>query len=204
MLYWFLSYINMSQPQVYICPFPLEPPSHLLPYSMLQIVTEYLIELRVSYSKFPLTVYFTYGTIKFEAGHSKQSGACFLGFAISLGKDDPILEGVEILKGRPISPFSLKIAEFILKRLQSLECSFSDSYPNEEGPGKPTEAGGHACQHWGQEKHPRQGLGTLSAVTRQRIGGGLLCRSPQHPRPCLWQPRILPKSAWRTCHHSRR
>ena len=107
-------------------------------------------------------------------------GGCFLGFAISLGKDDPILEGVEILKGRPISPFSQKIAEFILKRLQSLECSFSDSYPNEEGPGKPTEAGGHACQHWGQEKHPRQGLGTLSAVTRQGIGGGLLCHSP-HP-----------------------
>ena len=25
----FLPYINMNQPQVYICPFPLEPPSHL-------------------------------------------------------------------------------------------------------------------------------------------------------------------------------
>ena len=28
--------------------------------------------------------------------------------------------------------------------LKSLECSFSDLYPNEEGPGKPTEAGGQA------------------------------------------------------------
>ena len=29
-LCWFLLNINMNQPQVYICPLPLEPPSHLL------------------------------------------------------------------------------------------------------------------------------------------------------------------------------
>ena len=28
----FLPYINMDQPQIYICPLPLEPASHLLPY----------------------------------------------------------------------------------------------------------------------------------------------------------------------------
>ena len=30
-LWWFLPYINIYQPQVYICPFLLEPPSHLPP-----------------------------------------------------------------------------------------------------------------------------------------------------------------------------
>ena len=37
MLYWFLPSSNMNQPQVYICPHPLKPPSHLPP---LQLVTE--------------------------------------------------------------------------------------------------------------------------------------------------------------------
>ena len=31
-LCWFLSYINMNQPQIYICSFPLEPPSDLPPH----------------------------------------------------------------------------------------------------------------------------------------------------------------------------
>ena len=30
-LFWFLSYTNMNQPQVYLGPFPLEPSSHFLP-----------------------------------------------------------------------------------------------------------------------------------------------------------------------------
>ena len=30
---WFLLYINMNQPEAYICPLPLKPPSHLLPHS---------------------------------------------------------------------------------------------------------------------------------------------------------------------------
>ena len=29
---WFLPYISVDQPQVYICPLPPEPTSHLLPY----------------------------------------------------------------------------------------------------------------------------------------------------------------------------
>ena len=33
-LYWFLPYINMNQPQVYICPLPPEPPSHLPAHSI--------------------------------------------------------------------------------------------------------------------------------------------------------------------------
>ena len=31
-LYWFLSYINITQPWVYICALPLEPPSYLSTY----------------------------------------------------------------------------------------------------------------------------------------------------------------------------
>ena len=31
-LCWFLPYISMGQPQVYTCPLPLEPPSHLPPH----------------------------------------------------------------------------------------------------------------------------------------------------------------------------
>ena len=56
-----LPFINMNQPQVYICPLPLEPPSHLPPIPSLQVVTEHQVELPVSYSKFPLAVCFTYG-----------------------------------------------------------------------------------------------------------------------------------------------
>ena len=50
---------------VYICPFPLEPPSHLLshPIPPLWIVTEHWVELPVSYSKFPLAIYFTYANV---------------------------------------------------------------------------------------------------------------------------------------------
>ena len=32
MLCWFLPYNNVNQPQVYLCPLPLEPPSHLPPH----------------------------------------------------------------------------------------------------------------------------------------------------------------------------
>ena len=50
---------------VYICFFPLEPPSHLLshPIPPLWIVTEHWVELPVSYSKFPLAIYFTYANV---------------------------------------------------------------------------------------------------------------------------------------------
>ena len=39
MLCWFLPYININQPQVYICPFLLEPPSYSI--SPLQVVREH-------------------------------------------------------------------------------------------------------------------------------------------------------------------
>ena len=48
--------ITMSQPWVYTCPFPLEPPSHLPPHPTPFSVTEQQAELPASYSKFPLTV----------------------------------------------------------------------------------------------------------------------------------------------------
>ena len=32
MLCWFLPYNNVNQPQVYVCPLPLEPPSHPTPH----------------------------------------------------------------------------------------------------------------------------------------------------------------------------
>ena len=34
-LWWFLPYINISQPQVYMCPLPFEPPSYLPPHPTL-------------------------------------------------------------------------------------------------------------------------------------------------------------------------
>ena len=54
MLYWFLPYINMNQPQVYIYLHPLELPPSSQPILPLQVVTENQVELPMSYSKFPL------------------------------------------------------------------------------------------------------------------------------------------------------
>ena len=62
-LCWFLPYINMNQPQVYVCPLPLEPPSYIPPIPSLQVVTELWFEFPESCGKFSLTVYFTYGSI---------------------------------------------------------------------------------------------------------------------------------------------
>ena len=45
----------------YLCPLPLEPPSHHSPHSTPLVVTEIWIELLASYSKFLLAIYFTYG-----------------------------------------------------------------------------------------------------------------------------------------------
>ena len=49
-----------DQPQVYICPLPPEPSSHLPP---LWVVTEHWLEFPVSHSKLPLAIYFTYGNV---------------------------------------------------------------------------------------------------------------------------------------------
>ena len=62
-LCWFLPYINMNQSQVYICPLPFEPPSHLPPISPLCVITEHWFALPESYSKFPLAICFTYGSV---------------------------------------------------------------------------------------------------------------------------------------------
>ena len=60
-LYWFLPYIDMNQPQVDICPLPLEPPSHPIP--PLQIITVLWFEFPESYTKFPLAIYSSYGSV---------------------------------------------------------------------------------------------------------------------------------------------
>ena len=59
-LCWFLPYISMSKPQVYLCPLPLEPPSHSPP---LWVVTQHWAELPVSHSNFPPALSFTYGRV---------------------------------------------------------------------------------------------------------------------------------------------
>ena len=70
MLCCFLAYINMNQPQVYMCTLPLEPSSHpdhhghpLNSIPFLQVVTEHRVELPVTYGKFPLALYFTFGNV---------------------------------------------------------------------------------------------------------------------------------------------
>ena len=61
-LCWFLPYIIMNQPQVYICPLPLEPSSHLPCHPIHSRLSQSTkSELPASYSKFSLAVYFTHG-----------------------------------------------------------------------------------------------------------------------------------------------
>ena len=65
MLCQFLPYINMNQPQVYICLLPLEILSHISPHSTPLVVTEQQAELPASQSKFPLAIYqyFAHGNV---------------------------------------------------------------------------------------------------------------------------------------------
>ena len=58
---WFLPYISISQPQVYVCPLPLEPLSHL-PTHPTPLGCHRAL-LPASYSQFPLAIYFTYGNV---------------------------------------------------------------------------------------------------------------------------------------------
>ena len=61
-LCWFLPYIIMNQPQVYICPLPLEPSSHLPRHPIHSRLSQSTkSELPASYSKLSLAVYFTHG-----------------------------------------------------------------------------------------------------------------------------------------------
>ena len=50
----------MNRPQVYMCPLPVEPPSHLRPTSLSQSTG---FGCPVSYIKLPLAIYFTYGNV---------------------------------------------------------------------------------------------------------------------------------------------
>ena len=61
---WFLPYIIMNQPQVYMCPLPPEQHPHLPPHSTFKVVIEHWVELPVSNSKFPLAIYFTQGNVR--------------------------------------------------------------------------------------------------------------------------------------------
>ena len=63
MLARFLSYINMNQPQVYICPLPFKPPFHLPPHPTSLGCYRDQLKLPESYSKFLLAIYFTYGSV---------------------------------------------------------------------------------------------------------------------------------------------
>ena len=62
-LCWFLLFFNMNHTQVYICSLPLDPPSYLPLHPTLLGCYEHWFELPESYTKFPLSIYFTYGTI---------------------------------------------------------------------------------------------------------------------------------------------
>ena len=72
-LCWFLPDINMNQPQVYLCPLPLEPLFHLSLgcYGA-------LFEFPESHSKFALTIYFVYGNVYVFKG-SFLISACEVG-----------------------------------------------------------------------------------------------------------------------------
>ena len=62
----FLPYTNKNQLLVHPCPLPPGPTSHHPPHPTLQPVTAPLCEFPESYSKFPLTIYFTYGIVNFQ------------------------------------------------------------------------------------------------------------------------------------------
>ena len=62
-LVWFLPCLNMNQPQVYICPLPREPPSQLPAFPAPLGCYRALFEFPESYSRFPLAICFTDGTV---------------------------------------------------------------------------------------------------------------------------------------------
>ena len=67
MLCWFLPYISMNQPQVYTCPLPLEPLSHLPPHPTVLVCQSTGFELPASCSRFPLESYFPHGNVYMSA-----------------------------------------------------------------------------------------------------------------------------------------
>ena len=58
-LCWFLSYINMDQPQVYICSLPLEPLSHCPSHP----TSQHWLCVPCVIRQIPLAIYFTCGNI---------------------------------------------------------------------------------------------------------------------------------------------
>ena len=64
---WFLSYTNMNQPQVYICPLPPEPLFHLPPHPTPLDCHRARFKVPVSQSKLPLAIYLTYGNVCLHA-----------------------------------------------------------------------------------------------------------------------------------------
>ena len=62
MLCQFLRYNEVNQLYVYICPLPLGPPSSA-PTPSIQVITEHRAEFPVLYSRFPLAIYFTHGSV---------------------------------------------------------------------------------------------------------------------------------------------
>ena len=62
-LHWFLPYINRNQPSVYICPLPLEPPSHLPQHCIPRLSLSTGSELPASCNKLPLAIYVIYGKV---------------------------------------------------------------------------------------------------------------------------------------------
>ena len=59
----FLPYLNMNQPQVYICSLPLKLLSHLPPHPIPLGFQSTSFGFPASYIKLPLAVYFTNGNI---------------------------------------------------------------------------------------------------------------------------------------------
>ena len=64
-LCWFLPYINMNQPKVYICPLPLEPPSHFQPLPSALGCYRGLVWAPWVIQQIPIGIpfYFTYGNV---------------------------------------------------------------------------------------------------------------------------------------------
>ena len=72
-LCWFLPYINMDQPWVYMWLLPREPPSHLPPHPTPLDCYRATVWVPWSHCTFPLALYFTYVSLWFHASlHSSH------------------------------------------------------------------------------------------------------------------------------------
>ena len=62
-VYWFLPYISMNQPEVFICLFPLGPPFHLPPPPTPVGCYRAPVWVPESHSESPLAIYVTHGSV---------------------------------------------------------------------------------------------------------------------------------------------